>query len=120
MENFTFILIKMFKLKGRIWIESEDGTFIGSGRATLLQQIKETGSISEAARSMKMSYRHAWEQIDSMNRQSGKILVETQSGGQGGGGSRLTEHGEKVIKSYKTLTEKFEEFSKKESNKIKF
>jgi molybdate transport system regulatory protein len=108
----------MFKVKGRIWIEGVDGTIIGAGRIELLEQIKESGSISEAAKAMGMSYRHAWEQIDQLNRQSGKVLVERQTGGQGGGGSTLTAHGEKVIQEFKKLNQRFLSFTEKETEKF--
>lgn len=64
------------QVKGRVWLETAKGTFAGEGRITLLEKIEEFGSITEAARSMKMSYRQAWEQIDAMNKQSEKPLVD--------------------------------------------
>lgn len=103
-----------FRIKGRLWIEGRDGTFLGYGRIVLLERIKEYGSISEAARSMNMSYRHAWELVESMNRQSTAPLVETATGGKGGGGAKLTETGEKAITSFWKLYERFQGFLKKE------
>ena len=61
---------KTYRLKGRLWIEGSEGTFLGYGRVVLLERIGEHGSISAAARSMDMSYRHAWKLVDSMNQQS--------------------------------------------------
>jgi len=83
--------------RGRIWLEGCDGTFLGFGRVVLLERIKEHGSLSQAARSMEMSYKHAWDLLDSMNRQAGCRLVETTRGGKSGGGARLTPAGEKAI-----------------------
>jgi len=74
-----------YALRGRIWIEGGDGTFLGYGRAELLERIERFGSISQAARSMNMSYRHAWELVDSINRQAKSPLVETSVGGRKGG-----------------------------------
>ena len=48
------------KVKGRIWIETSTGLKIGFGRALLLEQIDILGSISEAAKELKMPYRRAW------------------------------------------------------------
>jgi len=59
-----------YELKGRVWIEGASGTFLGCGRVVLLERIAEFGSISKAAKSMDMSYRHAWELVDSINRQA--------------------------------------------------
>lgn len=76
----------------------------------LLERIREYGSITKAARSMDMSYRHAWELIDSMNRQAPKPFVETAAGGKGGGGTRVTEAGEKAIILFWKFYEDFQEF----------
>lgn len=83
--------------RGRIWLEGSDGTFLGHGRVVLLERIKEHGSLSQAARSMEMSYKHAWDLLDSINRQAGCRLVETTRGGKSGGGAMLTPAGEKAI-----------------------
>jgi molybdate transport system regulatory protein len=98
----------------RIWIEGKDGAFLGRGRVELLERIRQYGSITEAARSLGMSYRHAWELVDSMTRQSRTPLVETATGGKGGGGARLTDAGEQAIAFFRKLDEKFRKFLEKE------
>jgi len=85
------------KWRGRLWLEGEEGTFLGYGRVVLLERIKESGSIAQAAKSMEMSYKHAWDLLASMNRQAGCKLVETSRGGKSGGGARLTPTGERAI-----------------------
>lgn len=90
-------MAKDYSLQGRIWINGPEGTFLGYGRVVLLERIREHGSISAAARSMNMSYRHAWKLVASMNRQSDKPVVEKTTGGKGGGGAVITEAGEKAI-----------------------
>jgi molybdate transport system regulatory protein len=109
----------MYVIKGNIWIENNDIAFIGVGRVMLLERIKEYGSITVAAKSMKMSYRQAWELVDSMNKQSKKPLVETVSGGAGGGGSKITKEAEKAINLFKNLNERFHQFNEQETKKIK-
>lgn len=104
-----------YELKGRIWIEGKDGTFLGYGRVVLLERIKEYGSISEAAKSIGMSYRHAWELIDSINRQAKEPLVETVTGGKGGGGARLTDAGEKAVVMFRNLHARLRSFLEKEA-----
>ncbi|MEF3169403.1 MAG: winged helix-turn-helix domain-containing protein [Deltaproteobacteria bacterium] len=99
-----------YVIRGRIWIEGDDGTFLGYGRVELLERIERFGSISQAARSMNMSYRHAWELVDSINRQAKSPLVETSVGGRKGGGARLTERGRKAVDSFRALYEAFREF----------
>ena len=104
--------------RGRVWIEGGDGTFIGYGRIVLLERIREYGSISKAAKSMEMSYKHAWDLVDSMNRQSKNPLVEKISGGRGGGGTRLTESGEKAIAAFWNLYARLEIFLAEETKKL--
>lgn len=108
----------MYKVRGTIWIEGPGGTFLGVGRMELLQKIAETGSISEAARKIKMSYRQAWELVDAMNREAQKPLVLTSSGGIGGGGTHVTEEGKKAIRTFKKLHTKFFKFTENETNKL--
>jgi molybdate transport system regulatory protein len=105
---------KDYSFMGRVWIEGKEGTFLGYGRVVLLERIKQYGSISEAAKSMNMSYRHAWELVDSMNHQSGRPLVETATGGKGGGGARLTEAGERAIELFWNFHNNFRKFLKQE------
>ncbi|MCE5193858.1 MAG: LysR family transcriptional regulator [Nitrospiraceae bacterium] len=109
-----------YALKGSIWIEGESGTFLGYGRVILLERIKQYGSISEAAKSMEMSYRHAWELVDSLNRQAKKPLVETSTGGRDGGGAELTNAGKRAIEIFWRLHERFKGFLKNEAKNLKF
>lgn len=107
---------KTYEVKGRIWVSGEEGTFVGHGRVVLLERIRDCGSISGAAKSMKMSYRHAWRLVDSMNRQAGAPLVETATGGEGGGGAHLTAKGEKAIENFWGLHRRFKEFLEEVNN----
>lgn len=99
-------------------MSGQEGTFLGYGRVVLLERIRDRGSISGAAKSMKMSYRHAWRLVDSMNRQAGSPLVETATGGEGGGGARLTESGAKAIENFWRLHRRFNEFLEKEASNL--
>lgn len=109
-----------YSIKGRLWVEGSEGTFIGYGRVVLLERIRQYGSITEAAKSMEMSYRHAWGLIASMNRQSEVPLLETTTGGKKGGGTRLTEAGERTIEAFWSLIERFDEYLKQETKKSPF
>ena len=55
--------------------------------ADLLEQIEATGSLSEAARRLRFSYRRAWMLLDAMNRRWPRPLVTTAVGGKRGGGA---------------------------------
>jgi molybdate transport system regulatory protein len=76
---------------------------LGPGKIRLLQAVAETGSISGAARRMKISYRRAWLMIDTLNKGFPSVLVEANAGGDRGGGARLTERGHAVLEQYLRL-----------------
>jgi molybdate transport system regulatory protein len=76
---------------------------LGPGKITILESIRDGGSISEAARGMSMSYRSAWLLVDSMNSQFKKPVVSTSLDGRGGGSATLTDFGEDVIRRYRTM-----------------
>lgn len=92
-----------YKIKSKVWIETQNKHFIGLGRIKLLEKIDEYGSISKAAKSLKMSYKAAWDAIKDMNNLSDVPLVESIAGGEKGGGSRVTEKGKELINFYKNL-----------------
>ncbi len=78
-------------------------TAMGPGKAALVDAIERTGSISAAAREMSMSYRRAWDLVETMNRCFKKPLVETVTGGKGGGGARVTAFGRDVVRRYRAM-----------------
>jgi len=79
---------------------------IGPGRADLLEAVSRTGSISAAARAMGMSYRRAWLLVEAMNAAFREPLVETLTGGEGGGGARITALGRDVLRRYRAAERK--------------
>ena len=105
--------------RGRVWIDGPEGTFIGYGRVVLLERIREHGSITKAAKSMEMAYRHAWDLVDSMNRQTKEPFIELTTGGKGGGGARVTEAGERAIAVFWQFHKDLQVFLKKEEKKLR-
>ena len=79
---------------------------MGPGKADLLDAIAETGSISAAARKMKMSYRRAWLLVETMNECFREPLVETLTGGPHGGGAQVTALGLEVVRRYRQMEAK--------------
>jgi molybdate transport system regulatory protein len=69
---------------------------------------------------MDMSYRHAWELVDSINRQASQPLVKTSIGGKRGGGTVLTEAGKKAVRNFWEIYEKFRHFLDKEGTSLQF
>ncbi len=92
------------KIKSNLWFENEGKAFFGKGRIELLEQIDRHGSISGAAKAMKMSYKAAWDAINEMNSLSGEPIVVRETGGKGGGGTFLTKRGYEYIRIYKEIS----------------
>jgi molybdate transport system regulatory protein len=101
------------------WIDKKNKSFLGKGRIKLLKLIDKYGSISKAAKEMKMSYKAAWDAVDIINSLSQKPVVEKQSGGKGGGGTYLTEYGKQLIRDFENLENDVKEFRKKLNEKYK-
>ncbi len=108
MEKKRQITASGYQWRGRIWLEGVEGTFLGYGRVILLERIREYGSLSQAAKSMEMSYKHAWDLLGSMNRQAGCPLVAMTRGGKSGGGAALTAAGERAIILFQEYHDRFE------------
>lgn len=83
--------------RGSLWITADGESLGGHGRMALLRAVAEQGSITQAARAFGISYKAAWDAIDAMNRVAGEDLVERSAGGRGGGSTRLTEHGRRLL-----------------------
>ncbi|MFV0237858.1 MAG: winged helix-turn-helix domain-containing protein [Flavobacteriales bacterium] len=109
-----------FKVKSRIWIESEEGVFLGEGRIHLLRLVDELGSISKAAKELKMSYKKAWFLLDSMNKQAPMLILMKKTGGKNGGGAELTKYGKKIIHDFEQLNSSCWGFLEDEFQKIDF
>lgn len=97
-----------FEICIRMWINKNKQPFLGSGRILLLASIKKNGSIRAAASELSMSYKKAWDLINSMNKQAGHLLVEKKTGGKSGGGATLTVKGEKILQEYIKLEKKLQ------------
>lgn len=79
------------------------GAPLSHGKAELMELIRETGSIRQAAARMDMSYRRGWLLIDELNRMFTQSVVETKHGGKSGGGAALTAFGEELLKRFRAM-----------------
>lgn len=84
-------------------IKLHDNLFVDPKRIKLLKAIDESGSISQAAKLAKVSYKSAWDHLEAMNVISPKPLLERNTGGKNGGGSRLTGYAERLLQLYDLL-----------------
>jgi len=76
---------------------------IGPGKIALLEAIRDTGSISAAARRMEMSYRRAWLLVEQINQSMAEPAVSAATGGRQGGGAALTPVGERIVALYRSI-----------------
>ncbi len=90
-------------LQGSLWLTVGDQSLGGHGRVALLRAVQEHGSITRAAQAFGISYKGAWQAIEAMNAVSGTPLVERGAGGRGGGFTRLTAQGEKLVARYEQV-----------------
>jgi molybdate transport system regulatory protein len=95
----------VMQVKANFWIEKDGKVALSSWRVKLLETVAETGSISAAAAKMGVSYHRAWDKIHESEKRLGVKLVETQTGGAGGGGSQLTPAAADFIQRFKTFTD---------------
>jgi molybdate transport system regulatory protein len=109
---------KRIVVRSRAWLERNGRSLLGKGRLRLLEQIAEHGSISAAARAMDVSYRLAWKWIAEMNAAAGRPLIETSTGGQGGGGARLTPLGEALLEAVRLLNARLAEFDERMTSEL--
>ncbi|AHF96648.1 MAG: winged helix-turn-helix domain-containing protein [Desulfurella sp.] len=106
------------KVLGRIWIDIDNKNFLGKGKIELLKKIDEYGSISKAAKDMKMSYKAAWDIVKEINTLAKSPILETKIGGAGGGGSVLTQKGKQLIAAFEAIEKDLDKFLKNAQNKI--
>jgi molybdate transport system regulatory protein len=79
------------------------GVPLSHGKAELLELIRETGSIRQAAQRMDMSYRRGWLLADELNRMFVHTVIETKHGGKSGGGAVLTDFGEALLARFRDM-----------------
>lgn len=101
---------KTIALEGLVWMTVGGENLGGPGRIALLAGIAECGSITQAAKALKMSYKSAWDAIDAMNNLAGEPLVERLTGGKGGGGTRLTARGQQLVNNFRLIEQEHRRF----------
>ncbi len=97
---------KIIRIRFRCWVEVDGVKFFGPGPADLFQKIIDYGSITQAAKSMGMSYKKAWALIDDINAVAKKPYIITNKGGRQGGGAEVTPAGKKAMANFRRLHKK--------------
>ena len=89
---------------------NSDVPFLLEKRIALLQAIEASGSISKAAKMVPMSYKAAWDAIDAINNLCPHAVVSRETGGKGGGGTKITPYGHNLINTYLLLQKEHKKF----------
>ena len=98
-------------VRSKVWFVSGDAHVFGSGLAHLLENVERHGTLRQAARAARISYRHAWDMINAAEKHLGKKLTVSQPGGAGGGRSRLSFEGRKLLNTFERLNQDVADFA---------
>jgi len=93
----------MIEVECRVSIKKDGIRFLSPQKTELLQEIIQSGSLSGAAKKLKISYQHAWTMIEEMNLAAPEPMVIKQRGGAHGGGAEISVYGEKILKEYRMI-----------------
>ena len=99
----------MLKQRINVWIEKDGKVVLSLWRVRLLEAVQETGSISAAASQMGISYRRAWDKVHECEQRLGAKLLDTQTGGPGGGGAQLTREGTEYVRRFQQFSSGLDE-----------
>lgn len=95
----------MYHLRCKCMLYEDENFILGEGRAELLELIDKKGSISSAAKDMKMAYRHAWGEVKEIEKITGEEILTSTRGGEQRGGSQLTDFAKELLKEFEDLKE---------------
>ena len=103
----------MRRPQARVRIDFSESVSIGPGKIGLLEQIERCGSLSAAARELKMSYRRAWLLLTNVNTSFSEPVAALSVGGVEGGGARLTPFGHRLVAEYREFQGRVDELVQK-------
>jgi len=120
--QIIIIYLEVKNLKADINLElflGED-TQVLAKHIALLKAIKETKSITKAAEVVGISYKNAWDCLDTINNKSSKPLIIRADGNKKNSGSELSPYAKKLIKIYDAILETQKDFLQKICQKVDF
>ncbi|MCC7023335.1 MAG: LysR family transcriptional regulator [Thermomicrobiales bacterium] len=91
-------------IRAKVWIERGESVVLSDWRVELLEAIDAHGSLSRAAEALDVPYRTAWERVKATEAEVGVRLLESESGGASGGGSRLTPEARDLCRRFRRVT----------------
>ena len=94
--------MKRTQVKAKLWLVNDrDDPIMGEGRADLLKAIKDEGSLNKASKKMKISYKHAWLQLNEIEKSLSEPVIIKKRGGKEQG-TFLTEKAIRLLEEYNT------------------
>lgn len=97
------------QVRSKIWIERAGDVVLSEWRVELLEAIDANGSLSRAAEALDVPYRTAWERVKATEAEIGVRLLESESGGADGGGSRLTPEARDLCRRFRRVSSGIQE-----------
>ena len=92
------------EIRSKIWIERGEDVVLSEWRVSLLEAIDANGSLSRAAEALDVPYRTAWDRVKATEAELGVRLLESESGGADGGGSRLTPEARDICRRFRRIS----------------
>jgi molybdate transport repressor ModE-like protein len=89
---------------------------VGELEANMLKAIDQTGSFSQAARTLDLSYAFLWNTISQIERSLNQKIVTSERGGTKGGRADLTDEGKLLLQTYLELDSRVHRFLKGETS----
>ena len=109
MRNDSERGIPPMSVRSKIWIERGDDVVLSEWRVELLEAIDANGSLSRAAEALDVPYRTAWERVKATEAELGVRLLDSESGGADGGGSRLTPEARDLCRRFRRVSSGIQE-----------
>ena len=98
----------------RLYLVYDGKRVLGKGGAQILDAVERLGSLTAAAKELKMSYRFVWNSIQRTEDRLGKRVVVTRRGGtphsrrKGGGSTKLSPVGRALLRDYRIMEERLQ------------
>ena len=106
------------KVKSKVWLDKDGKLVFGTGNASIIKAVSETGSLNRAAKKLNMSCRHVWSCIKSVEKRIGQPLLIKTKGGKDGGGAVLTDKAKMLLEKFEILEKDIKHFVDKRFEEI--
>lgn len=106
------------RLAAPLQLRYGSGLMLAGDGVRLMDAIAQQGSINRAAQAVGISYRTAWQRVESLNNLAESALVARATGGKGGGGTRLTPAGERLLALYRDMEREHQQFLQRLSARV--